>query len=145
MTSGTINHVAITVSNLDEALCFFEPLLDALGFTYRERGEYAGTRLAMHLNPKTQIGINIWQAKGEFADQTFDVYAPGLHHLALNAESNRQVDAIADIVRKNGGTILDGPGEFPFAIGGYYAVYFTGPDGMKFEVVHMPELSGNKE
>jgi glyoxylase I family protein len=40
-----------------------------------------------------------------------------------------------------GGTILDGPGEFPFGIGGYYAVYFLGPDGLKFEVVHMPALA----
>lgn len=35
---------------------------------------------------------------------------------------------------------LDGPGEFPYATGGYYAVYFLGPDRMKLEVVHMPEL-----
>lgn len=38
--------------------------------------------------------------------------------------------------------ILDGPAEFPFAEDrlGYYAVYFRGPDGMKFECVHMPGL-----
>ena len=40
-----------------------------------------------------------------------------------------------------GGTILDGPGEFPFAVGCYYAVYFLGPDGLKFEFVHMPTLA----
>jgi hypothetical protein len=34
--------------------------------------------------------------------------------------------------------ILDGPGEFPFGHGGYYAVYFRGPDRLKLEVVHMP-------
>ena len=39
-----------------------------------------------------------------------------------------------------GGEILDGPGEFGFAVGGYYAVYFLGPDRLKFELVYMPEL-----
>lgn len=37
-----------------------------------------------------------------------------------------------------GGTLLEGPGEYPFGPGGYYAVYFLGPDRLKFEVVHMP-------
>lgn len=138
---GTINHIAITVSDLDEAMKFFEPFLDFLGFSYRERGDYADTRIAINLNPETQIGLNIWEAKGAFADQQFDVYAPGLHHVALNAATHEQVDAMAELVVEHGGTILDGPGEFPFAHGGYYAVYFTGPDGMKFEFVHMPELT----
>jgi predicted lactoylglutathione lyase len=46
----------------------------------------------------------------------------------------------SSLVKKLGGTVLDPPGEFPYAVGGYYAVYFSGPDGMKFEFVYMPEL-----
>ena len=41
-------------------------------------------------------------------------------------------------MRRLGGEILDGPGEFPFGPGGYYAFYFRGPDRLKFEIVHMP-------
>jgi len=29
---------------------------------------------------------------------------------------------------RSGAEILDGPGEFPFGPGGYYAFYFLGPD-----------------
>ena len=43
--------------------------------------------------------------------------------------------------RKLGGIILDGPDEFPFGIGGYDAVYFLGPDDLKFESVRMPALA----
>jgi hypothetical protein len=33
-------------------------------------------------------------------------------------------------------------GEFPFGVGGYYAVYFLAPpDNLKFEYVHMPALA----
>jgi catechol 2,3-dioxygenase-like lactoylglutathione lyase family enzyme len=138
---GTINHVSITVGDLDQAMTFFEPWLDFLGYAHHERGEYAGTRLAINLNPKLQIAFNIWEAKGEFANHKFEVYEPGLHHVAINAGSHDEVDEMARLVERLGGTILDGPGEFPFAIGGYYAVYFTGPDGMKFEFVHMPALA----
>jgi hypothetical protein len=39
-------------------------------------------------------------------------------------------------VQRAGLRVLDGPGEFPFAIGGYYAFYFRRPDELKFEVVY---------
>jgi len=138
---GTINHASITVSDLDEAMQFFDPLLEFLGYTERERGRHAGTRLAINLNPATQIAFNIWEAKGELAQRRFVLYQPGLHHVAFNSDSPARVDEMAALVRRLGGTVLDGPGEFPFGGDGYYAVYFLGPDGLKFEFVHMPALA----
>ncbi len=134
---GTINHVSITVSKLDHAMRFMTPLLEFLGYTVGTIGHYAGTRLAVNVNERNGIAVNVWEAKSEHA---FDVYEPGLHHLAFNAGSQAAVDELADLVRSLGGEILDGPGEFPFARRGYYAVYFLGPDRIKFEVVYMPEL-----
>ena len=52
----------------------------------------------------------------------------------------RHVDGALKIVENANLEILDGPGDFPFAVGGYYAFYFLGPDDLKFEVVHMPDL-----
>jgi glyoxylase I family protein len=138
---GTINHVSVTVSELDSAMQFFEPWLDFLGYTYHERGENSGTRVSINLNPHTTIAFNVWEAKGDLANHPFKVYEPGLHHIALNADSHQRVDEMAELVRSLGGEILDGPGEFPFGIGGYYAVYFLGPDSLKFEFVHMPALA----
>ena len=42
------------------------------------------------------------------------------------------------MVKQLGAEILDGRGEFPYARPDRYAVYFLGPDRLKFEVVHMP-------
>lgn len=137
---GMFNHVSITVSDLDQAMKFFEPVLDLMGYTHRERGAYSGTRLAINLNPTAEIAFNIWEAKGALAERKHEIYAPGFHHVAFNADTHERVDEMAALVKRLGGTILDGPGEFPFAIGGYYAVYFLGPDGLKFEFVHMPAL-----
>jgi len=49
-------------------------------------------------------------------------------------------DDLPRTVQRAGLRVLDGPGEFPFAIGGYYAFYFLGPDDLKFEVVYMASL-----
>jgi catechol 2,3-dioxygenase-like lactoylglutathione lyase family enzyme len=113
-----------------------------MGYTDRERGFNSGTRVAINLNPEANIAFNVWEAKGELAKHPFEVYEPGLHHIAFNADSQARVDEMAALVTRQGGTILDGPGEFPFGIGGYYAVYFLAPpDGLKFEFVHMPALA----
>ena len=108
---GTLNHVSITVSNLDEAMTFFRPFLEFFGYTVGTPSPYAGTRLRVNVNEGNGI--------------------------AINAGSRAHVDAALQIVRNAGLKVLDGPGEFPFAIGGYYAFYFLGPDDLKFEVVYM--------
>lgn len=136
---GSINHVSLTVSDLDGAMKFFGPFLEFFGYQVSGISPYAGTRLSVNVHAGNGIAINVWEAKHQ---HPFEVYEPGLHHLAINAGSRREVDEVAELVAAHGLEILDGPGEFPFATGGYYAVYFLGPDGIKLEVVYMPELDG---
>ena len=134
---GTINHVSLVVSRLDEAMTFLGPFLASFGYTVGAPSPYAGTRLTVNVNEQNGIAINVWEAKQPHA---FELYEPGLHHIAINAGSKAQVDAALQIVQRAGLRVLDGPGEFPFATGGYYAFYFLGPDDLKFEVVYMASL-----
>jgi len=140
MLHGSINHVSLTVSDLPSAMRFFGPLLEYLGYTVGKIEHYksANTNLTVNISARNGTAINVWQAKPGLADHPFEVYEPGLHHVAFNVECHEDVDAVCKLVSKLGATILDGPGQFPFAPSGYYAVYFLGPDRMKFEVVHMP-------
>ena len=140
MLHGSINHVSITVSDLPAAMKFFGPLLEFLGYTVGKifHDERSDHDLTVNINYANGTAVNIWQAEPGLADHPFKVYEPGLHHVAFNVERHEQVDALHALVRGLGAVILDGPGEFPFGPGGYYAVYFRGPDGLKFEVVHMP-------
>jgi catechol 2,3-dioxygenase-like lactoylglutathione lyase family enzyme len=137
---GSINHVSITVRDLEAAMRFFGPLLEFLGYTPGKIEHYAPaqSRLTVNLNAANGIAFNVWEAKPGLADHAFEVYEPGLHHVAWNVGRHEQVDAVAKLVPEIGGTLLEGPGEYPFGIGGYYAVYFLGPDRLKFEVVQMP-------
>lgn len=135
---GTINHIALTVSNLEQAMLFYEPFLRALGYSISEPMPYGDSRLTVNVHEAHGTAINVWQATSE---HEFDVYEPGLHHLAFNVASREAVDEIQQLALELGAEVLDGPAEFPFSHQGYYAVYLLGPDRVKLEVVHMPGLA----
>jgi glyoxylase I family protein len=77
-------------------------------------------------------------AKGESAGKAHDRNAPGLNHLAFNAESRADVARLHSVLREIGAQILDPPAEYPY-FPGYFAVYFADPDGLKFEFVFWPQ------
>ena len=137
--SGSINHLAIAVSDLPQAMKFFTPLLTLLGYdigpVFRSG---SGAELTVNINRNNGTGLNIWQANPTLAARPHEIYAPGFHHLAFNVERREEVGAVREVVEAAGGEILEGPDEYPFGPGGYYALYFLGPDRLKFEVVHMP-------
>jgi catechol 2,3-dioxygenase-like lactoylglutathione lyase family enzyme len=136
---GSINHVAIAVSDLPAAMAFFTPLLSLLGYDvgpiFKSR---TGADLTVNINRTNGAGLNIWQADPELASRLHELYAPGFHHIAFNVERREQVHAAFDLLGELGAEILEGPDEYPFGPGGYYALYFLGPDRLKFEIVHMP-------
>ena len=57
--------------------------------------------------------------------------------IAFRAESRSEVDALARDLAARGARILDPPREYDYTPG-YYAVFFTDPDGIKLELVHIP-------
>jgi catechol 2,3-dioxygenase-like lactoylglutathione lyase family enzyme len=136
---GSMNHVSITVSHLTNAMKFFEPFLEFLDYNIVEVIDNPnGHRLRVTVNAGNGAVFNIWEAKPEFAKHPFEVYEVGLHHIAFSTGTREQVDEVCELVQKLGAQILDGPGEFPYDPEGWYAVYFLGPDRLKFEVVHQP-------
>ena len=61
----------------------------------------------------------------------------GLCEIAFAAESRQQIDDLATKISTNGGKVTDPPKEYDY-LPGYYAVFFTDPDGLKLELVHVP-------
>ena len=62
----------------------------------------------------------------------------GVHHLAIAASSREQVDERAAWLRAAGAVLESEPKEYEY-IPGYYAVFFYDPDGLKLEIVHVPD------
>ncbi len=134
MALGAMNHLALTLSDLKAAEeSFYTPVLEFLGYAKVEDVE----GMTLWFSQTAAAAINLFQATAELKDRPHERYAPGLHHFAFWAESRDQVDALHDRLREIGATVLDPPAEYDYTPG-YYAVFFADPDGMKFELVHMP-------
>ncbi|KAG0232425.1 Glyoxalase/Bleomycin resistance protein/Dihydroxybiphenyl dioxygenase [Mortierella sp. GBAus27b] len=141
--TGGINHLSLTVSDFERGQKFYDFLLkDLLGYDVKVVHPY----FAMW-NSTSSICISGGN------NTPHHKLNPGLHHLAFNAETPELVDEIytklvafqqdeknKDIVGLS--AILDKPQEYPQYRPGYYAVFFTDPDGMKLEITYFPPLQG---
>ena len=106
----------VRVRNLAEVREFYIILMPALGFT---RQRYVDGWLS-------------FEAAGSGKTDFFGItesahHAPNECRIAFWAESNRDVDRLADIAVRAGARNVEGPGydEGP----GYYAVFFEDPSG----------------
>jgi glyoxylase I family protein len=132
--SSGFHHLDIVVSSIGRSLPFYRDLLGPLG--WHGLGEVEGERgetIWYLVGPGTSIGLREAQTPG-----AYDRYRVGLHHLALEAPSRAVVDERAEWLNGRGAEIESGPKEYDY-LPGYYAVFFYDPDGLKLEVVHVPE------
>lgn len=131
MKLGAINHVALTVSDLERSEAFYNTLLEFLGYEQAENIP----QLILWASPNGVITIS--PSHPESPNQKHDRYSPGLHHLAFSADDREQVDQLYQLLVERGVEILDPPAEYDY-MPGYYALYFLDPDGIKLELTHIP-------
>jgi glyoxylase I family protein len=139
MARGGVNHVALTVCDLARSIEFYDKVLGFLGYERVEVPEATQqsmkTRLLAWASPNGSITLR--PARGEAAGKAHDRNAPGLNHLAFDADSRADVEKLHSLLQEMGAKILDTPAEYAY-FPGYFAVYFADPDGLKFEFVHWP-------
>lgn len=129
------HHLDITVSDVARSKPVFRALLEHAGLTLKSEGDdWAGWGAP----GKRYACITIIKSAGPNAQRAHDRYSSGLHHLALRAASREDVDALHAELLALGVTILDAPSEYPDYGTGYYAVFFSDPDGIKLEYVFTP-------
>lgn len=140
MARGTINHVALTVSDLARSTEFYDKVLGFMGYARVEVPESTQQAMKTALRAWGSPGssITLRPAKGPSANQARDRYAPGLNHVAFNADSRADVQKLHSLLEEMGAQILDPPADYPY-FPGYFAVYFADPDGFKFEFVFWPQ------
>ena len=126
-----IDHIDLSVSDLDRSVAFYDAVLTELGF---QRSADNGT--VDWRGGAMEIGIRA--AETPDASAPYDRYRVGLHHLAFRAESRAAVDRFHDFLKRHDFEILDAPAAYPQYGEGYYAVFFADPDGMKLELVYRP-------
>jgi glyoxylase I family protein len=135
--STGVHHVDLVVSSLERSLPFYRELLAPLGYTDASTIEGERGETVWYLSgPAVTVSIGLREA--EARDRTHDRYAVGLHHLAVEADSRATVDERAGWLGRGGAEIESLPREYDY-LPGYYAVFFYDPDGLKLEVVHVPD------
>ncbi|MGB6037296.1 MAG: VOC family protein [Cryomorphaceae bacterium] len=134
-----IDHIQITVKNLEKAEAFYDRFLPLIGFDLSKKGK---GRVKAHdfdvieyVHPNLILGIN--SPRKEFKDVDVHRRRPGsLHHLAFRAESTGEIDRLYPLVVEAGATIVDPPKYYPRHGEKYYALFFKDPGGIKLEIMH---------
>lgn len=134
-----IDHIQITVRNMEIAAPFYDKLMPLLGFSLEKRTsalvadhelqvvEYSHPKLAFAISSPRQV----------FQTERIHRRRPGsLHHLAFYAKSREEVDKLYAEIRTIGAVIVSAPRDYPqYTPAGYYALFFKDPDGIKYEIV----------
>jgi glyoxylase I family protein len=140
MARGSISHLALTASDFARSTEFYDHVLSFMGYA---RVEVPGStqqamKTLLHAWASPNGSITLRPAKPESAAQQHNRNAPGLNHVAFNGADRADVEKLHDLLKRIGAEILDPPAEYPY-FPGYFAVYFTDPDGLKCEFVFWPQ------
>jgi catechol 2,3-dioxygenase-like lactoylglutathione lyase family enzyme len=134
-----IDHIQITVKDLDAAASFYDRLMPLLGFDPKRRSsatiERHEFRVVEYSHPRLCFAIS--SPRPAFASDAIHRRRPGaLHHLAFKADSRAEVDELHRALIAIGAQIVSPPREYPeYTPKGYYALYFKDPEGIKYEIV----------
>ena len=136
-----LGHVDLVCRDLQRSLAFYAAVLGPLGLeppqlVEGERGEQIHY-LRFPVPGSGSLGLR--QALDE---QPFELYAPGLHHLAFAVETDVEVDAVYAAAVAAGAEILHPPRLWPQYAATYYATFFLDPDRFRIEVASARDARG---
>ncbi|GAB5418766.1 MAG: VOC family protein [Crocinitomicaceae bacterium] len=134
-----IDHIQITVKDLDEAEAFYDALMPILGYdlNLKSKGCVPAHEFDVieYVHPNLTVGIN--SPRSVFKDEEVHRRKPGaLHHLAFQAQNEEEVDLAYQKLLKTSANIVAPPQLYPQHGTHYYALFFKDPGGIKLEIVY---------
>jgi len=124
-----IDHLYITVSNLERSEKFYDAVMTVLGFR-KNAFELGGEQHIQYYN--RHFGYVLRPARSSVAH---DPYAPGLHHLCLRVQGEKGVREAAGQLKALGISLSE-PKLYPEYAPDYVAVFFSDPDGLRLEITN---------
>jgi catechol 2,3-dioxygenase-like lactoylglutathione lyase family enzyme len=122
-----IDHLVIRVKAFERSRQFYDLVLGFLGF----KRKYDFAKAAGWSNGKTLFWIGEADAEGKkHPHRSGNI---GFHHYAFELGKRQDVDDLYTLLRRHKLNVVDPPADYPDYGEGYYAVFFTDPDGLKLE------------
>jgi glyoxylase I family protein len=125
-----IGHVDLVCRDVARSVAFYRQVFE-LGEPALFEGERGEQIHYLRFPAHGSGSLGLRQA---YEEQPFELYAPGLHHLAFAVEARSDVDAAHTAAATAGATILHEPRLWPRYRSDYYATFFLDPDGFRIEV-----------
>jgi catechol 2,3-dioxygenase-like lactoylglutathione lyase family enzyme len=124
-----IDHIYVTVSNMERSERFYDAVMKALGFRKNEF-QIGGEKHIQYYNREFGYVLRPAREKAQH-----NAYAPGLHHLCFRVEGESEVIEAARKLRAANVGVSE-PKHFPEYAPDYVAVYFSDPDGIRLEITN---------
>ena len=133
-----IDHIQITVKDLNVAVPFYDRLLPLLGFDIQRRVsaviEAHDFQVVEYFHPLLAFAIT--SPRKAYANDTICRRKPGaLHHLAFRVDSRAEIDRLYHEIQEIGAEIVCEPRRYPEYGPTYYALFFKDIEGIKYELV----------
>jgi len=128
-----IDHVYVTVRDLERSTTFYDRVMAVLG--YRKAESTIGGDPHVHYYNR-QFGFSLRPARP--GTPAHDSYAPGLHHFCFRVVDDAAVRRTADELRAAGVEVTE-PRIYPEYAPDYFAAFFVDPDGIRLEVTNFRE------
>jgi len=133
-----IDHIQITVKNLNVAEEFYDRFLPVVGFDIQKKVKAFIPEHDFHVIEYSHelLAFAITSPREIFKKETINRRKPGaLHHLAFKAESREDVDKAYRKLVEIGTNIVAEPRLYPEYSPTYYAVFFKDRENIKYEIV----------
>jgi len=133
-----IDHIQITVKDMNIAEPFYDKFLPLLGFDIKNKVSAVIEEHDVYVVEYTHplLAFAITSPRKAFIDDTINRRKPGaLHHLAFKAESRAEVDRLYFDLKEIGATIVNKPKLYSEYGPDYYALFFKDLEGIKYEIV----------
>lgn len=124
-----IDHIYVTVSNLERSEKFYDAVMEVLGFR-KNQFQLEGEQHIQYYN--RHFGYVLRPARS--AD-SHDPFAPGLHHFCLRVASEQDVNAAARMLKERNIPVSE-PKRYPEYAPDYFAVFLSDPDGVRLEITN---------
>src|SRR3954453_9016283 len=106
-----LNHLRLTVSDIEAAAGFYGPLMRCLDFTPTDRDD-GGLAWGIDDGSGRMQWLIVTPAPARLRGHSHQYLAPGLHPVAFNARDRAHVDRVHDVLVGLGAEILEAPSEY---------------------------------